>query len=264
MQTKKVSVGIIGAGHLGLSLAKTLIRNGYDSSSVRLSYTGKKETYARIKEAKLENNISSNDDICRASDIIFITIRPSDILSLSLLKFNSKSVIVSCIAGVTIDKLMRLTDQHIVRVMPSSPMTIEDGKGICAIYPENKIVSTLLSDLGVSLYPLSGESLFDIFTASICLPAAYLQMEIEKIRSSDLIVDLHREQIPWWEKVIGWTQSITPTDLTLAEKHTYIERMATKGGVTEAMIHSLKKGSGLIESFTAGVKKSEEISRTLH
>jgi pyrroline-5-carboxylate reductase len=254
-------ISIIGAGHLGLSLAKTFINNGYDKTKILLSYNKNPKTFERIKKTKLSKNISSNKEICANSKIIFITIPPGKINTLSSLQFNPKSLLVSCMAGIEINKIEKILNHKVIRIMPSSPTTLEEEKGICAIYPQNKIISKILSTLKISIYNLPNESLFHVFTASVCLPATYLQLGIKNIKFLNPLINLYKNKFPFFEKIIKWSYDITPKSLSTSEKNSYIKKMATKGGITEAIVTSIKKGLSLTQSLNNGIKRSKEISK---
>jgi pyrroline-5-carboxylate reductase len=94
------TIGIIGAGHLGRSIAELLTARGFPQDHILLSYAGSPATLAALHEAGLERNITSNVELCRRSSIIFITVRPQAVLSLDGLPFPRTRLVVSCMTGI--------------------------------------------------------------------------------------------------------------------------------------------------------------------
>jgi len=140
-------------------------------------------------------------------------------------------------------------------------MTIESGKGICAIYNGNSLIESLLSKIGLKIFNLSQEYLFHIFTATVCLPGAFLQLEIDKKSYSDGELECtYNNEFKLIGELIKWAHSVTPQNLSIDEQKKYIIRMSTKGGITEAIISALKNGATLIEAFNFGIKRSNEIA----
>jgi len=75
-------VGIIGCGHLGLAIAKAIIKSGHDKSLIKVSYRGNPLTRHKIRKENLRECIATNHSICSDSEIFFLTIMPTDIDSL--------------------------------------------------------------------------------------------------------------------------------------------------------------------------------------
>lgn len=63
------------------------------------------------------------------------------------------------------------------------------------------------------------------------------------------------------EDLLKWAHDITPRSLTRAEKELYIAKMATKGGITEAIVNAVKDNSELEKAFFKGIDKCKELSR---
>lgn len=256
-----MKIGLIGCGHLGLAFAKQLLKKGYDKSLLKLSYGGLLSTLERIKKAGLETCIASNTAVCADSDVIILTIKPDNVSILSSFKFTDKSKIISCIAGYDTARLFQITGQNITRIMTSSPMTIEAGKGVCAVYKGDSIVENLLSDLELTIYRLSSEDLFHQFTSAVCLPGAFLQLELDKRAYSDYqFVAEYYNEFEIIGQLIAWAHMVTPQNLSAVDKELYISKMATKGGITEAMIDALKNRATLSDAFKCAVHRSIEIS----
>jgi len=256
-----LEIGIVGCGHLGLALAKALEAHGYPRNRLRVSHGGNADTLASIRRAGLENRIASNADIFLASDIVFITLRPDGMHVLRGLASKPGCLIVSCAAGVDCAALKGMLGADAVRLMPSSPQSIETKTGIAALYPANRVMEDLLFDLDLETVVLAGEKQMHLFTALVCLPAAYLQMSLSggTRKKIDLLAfPAHRFEAA--SRVIAWAEANTPADLTGEEVAAYISRMATKGGITEAIVASVRSGSDIETALSAGIRRGEEIA----
>ncbi len=260
----QIKTGIIGSGHLGLSLSKILVNKGLDKSNLKISYSGNSKTLEKIMKAGLEPCVSTNARIAEDSDIIFITIKPHDIGSLKELKFREDSVVVSGMAGRTVNQLKEIFNREVIRIMPSSPSSIAEGKGISALYPESSLLNNLLSSLGLTVYQLTDEDLFHLFTASVCLPAAFLQLDTDNRECVDEeMIEYYKPKYDLFPQLVKWAHSITPSHLTMEEKIAHIEELSTSKGVTEAIVNKIKNGGSLLEGFKAGVTRSEEIAKMI-
>jgi pyrroline-5-carboxylate reductase len=259
------NIGIIGGGHLGTALAKALLRKGVNRASLKISYSGNPATFQSLQNEGLADAISTNASIAAGCSVVFITIRPADILSLKDLVFNSKSMMVSCIAGTETAPLEKILSRRVIRIMPSSPVTIEEEKAVCAIYTGHTLLHKLLAATGFTLYPLASEYLFHIFTASVCLPAAFLQLQVNGMPlSSAAVIDYFTPQFALFKKLCHWAYALTPFHLPVPEKQQYIQRMATRGGITEAIISSLNNGDDLTAAIIAGIERSRQMCRHQH
>ncbi|MDD1731250.1 MAG: pyrroline-5-carboxylate reductase, partial [Methanosaeta sp. NSM2] len=143
----KETIGVIGCGHLGKTIASELVRRGFPAHCLMLSRGRSHESMQGIIDAGLEGCLSDNQDICRKCSIIFICIRPQSLPDLRGLAFPIDALVVSCMAGVSLQAIRGLLGVDAVRMMPSGPDTIIEGRGIAAIYPHNQILSRILHGL---------------------------------------------------------------------------------------------------------------------
>ncbi|HSD57178.1 MAG TPA: NAD(P)-binding domain-containing protein, partial [Methanotrichaceae archaeon] len=148
------TIGIIGCGHLGRTLAEELIDHGLPRERLMISYGGSASTLESIKRAGLLENISDNEEICRKSNIIFIAVRPQAIEGLKGLSFPKSALVVSCMAGISTASLKVALGIDVYRIMPSGPATINERKGIAAVYPRSDNLIDILSRMGLKVFEL--------------------------------------------------------------------------------------------------------------
>lgn len=253
------TIGIIGCGHLGRSLARGLIDSGFLQERLLVSHGGSPATLEEIRKAGLHRNLSTNPEICRRADIIILAVRPQSFQTLGELSIPSGTLAVSCMAGISTAALKAKLGIDCVRIMPSGPDTIAAGKGIAAVYPKNDEVAALLSGMGLKFFCLDDEEMMHIFTAGVCLTAALLVAR-EKGLDAKPAVEAVKQDFPPFEEIYAWALDALPNLSSDEEEEKYINRMCTKGGITEAIVQSLHRRSSLLEALHDGIKRSKEIS----
>lgn len=255
----KRTIGIIGCSHLGRSLARGLIDSGFPKEGLLVSYGGNSATLEEIKKAGLHENLSDNREICKKASIIFLAVRPQSFQTLGELSIRKETRVVSCMAGVGTAALKRQLGIDCVRIMPSGPDTIASKKGIAAVFPKNDEVAALLSGMGLKVFSLSDEEMMHTFTAGVCLTAALLVAR-KKGLDAKPAVEAIMQDFPPFEEIYAWALDALPNLGSEEEVEKYINRMCTKGGITEAIVQSLYRGSSLLEALEDGIKRSKEIS----
>jgi pyrroline-5-carboxylate reductase len=252
-------IGIIGCGHLGRTLAEELLARGFPKENLLVSYGGSASTLEGLKVAGLLENISTNQGICSRSSIIFIALRPLYLNSLRDLTFPKGTLVISCMAGVSSPSLKKALGVDVVRIMPSGPDTIKAGRSIVAVYPPSDRVKKVIISLGQTVYEISDESMMHAFTAGVCLPAAILSAEKKELPSAPAAKIIGQEYNDF-EGIYEWAKGVLPSISSEEERESYIRRMKTKGGITEAIIDSLECGSTFLEALRRGMERSREIS----
>lgn len=253
------TIGIIGCGHLGRTLAEELIDHGLPRERLMVSYGGSASTLERIRKAGLLENISDNVEICRNSNIIFITVRPQALEGLKGLPFSKEALVVSCMAGISSTSLKRALGIDVSRIMPSGPDTIKEGKGIVAVYPRSDILIDILPCMGLKISELPDEEMMHAFTVGVCLPAALLAAEGKGLNEREAAETIDKEY-PGFKEIYAWAKGVLPDFDSNEERREYVRKMSTKGGITEAIVDSLNSGSMFLEALRMGIIRSREIS----
>lgn len=159
MKSKKFA--IIGAGNLGLAIAKGLIQSGIVEKN-QLILTEKNPN--RIKTLS-EDGYQVIDDNALAvgqSEIVFLVVKPWQIDG--LLSEISASVkieqhlLVSCVTGVTSGHIFKGLDKQptLFRVMPNTGVSIQESMSCIASFNENaehrELIKLIFSQLGKVLF----------------------------------------------------------------------------------------------------------------
>lgn len=163
-----LSLGILGVGHLARYTVKGL-RNAGDQRTVILSPRGQ-STAQQLAQHSNCSIAESNQQVIDQADIILLAVRPQALPELlSGLTFKPEQVVVSVIAGLSLEQLkdyINLQTCTLIRALPSTSAEVNSGP--IPIYPANKVVEQLFSTLGQAV-PLNSESLFDIALSHACL-----------------------------------------------------------------------------------------------
>ncbi|EST11600.1 pyrroline-5-carboxylate reductase family protein [Sporolactobacillus laevolacticus] len=260
---KNSKIGIVGCGHLGQAITESLINHGFSKHNIFISYRGNPATYKHLEKLGLASCISENEQIFTEVDLIFITVRPQDVIHLKNIPVSKNIRIISCVAGLTTQMLKKIFNRETFRMMVSGPDTLVSEKGVAAIYPYNRFVSNLISQMSLTLFKLSNENDLNMFTAGVCLPAALLQEDNDK-NIHDAVNELEKDYA-WFLELYTWSKGVIPVLATEREreKNEYIAKMVTEGGVTEAIINSLKDGELFITALRRGMNRSQEISKEI-
>ncbi|WP_159450362.1 pyrroline-5-carboxylate reductase family protein [Clostridium merdae] len=253
-------IGIIGCGHLGQSIAQSLLKHGLEKENLLISSRGSQKTLENLEASGLLQNLTSNQTIFEQAGIVLITIRPQDILELKGMAVPEKTLLASCMAGVPIDLLQSVLGSHAYRMMFSGPDTIAQNNGVASMYPEQDNLKQLLRFMSLKYVKSADEKDLDVFTAGVCMPAALLKTD--QIDAQQPLNTL-KVEYPLFLELYHWANSVLPNFESDVEKKQYIDKMITKGGITEAIIRSLEKGDSFNAALLSGVKRTQEISKEI-
>jgi len=187
--------GFIGCGNMGSAIACALSKT---SSDIMIS-----DPSPAAKAFANENGFTqgSNEDIVSNCDRIFVAVKPqmlkSVLLPLQQLLKNHRPIMISMVAGVTIEKLEELFDCRlpIIRIMPNTPVLV--GKGMIT-FCSNDLVSqdTLHSFIQDMQYAgrldAIEEKLIDAASAVAGCGPAFMYMYLEALADGAVACGLPR------------------------------------------------------------------------
>ena len=159
-------LGVLGVGHLA-SYVVAGLRNAGDNRRIILSPRNQQRQQALVERYGCMA-ASSNQDVVDSADYLLLSVRPQDLPTLlQTLEFSPGQLVISCVAGVSLDHLQtELKDQVVVRTMPLA--CAEVGQGAVPVYPSNLQAIELLGKLG-TLVELSSEADFELATVAACM-----------------------------------------------------------------------------------------------
>jgi pyrroline-5-carboxylate reductase len=253
-----LKIGILGCGHLGQAIARSLINRGLDKANLLLSCRGNPVTYEKLQANGLAACLADNETLFAEAGIVLITIRPQDVLNLRGYPIPGKALVVSCMAGISAQLLGGLLGTAVYRMMFSGPDTLYSGNGVAAMIPEHEHLKLLLRAMRVERIRILTEADLDVFTAGVCLPAAILQAGDPVAQR--LAIGRIGAEYPLLADLYAWAVKALPVFHNGGEKEAYIRNMITKGGVTEAMMNSLGGGEPLDDALRKGIARAKALS----
>jgi len=242
-----LNFGIIGAGHLGLTMAQVFINSFLPPRNLLISYKGSIETGRSLEKMGLSDQVVSVDELCRLAEIVLIFVRPQSFVDFRITSIGANTLFVSGIAGVPLSRLEKVFGKNICRIMTSGPDTIHQHKAMAAIYPFNEMVNRMMSATGFTVMILNEEQEMHYFTVGVCLPAALV---LAKKLGVKVEID-PRDREPGYaiiHQLFLWAKSVIP------------QFVSTPGGITEAILLNLEKSRNLLQALDAGVERSMTIS----
>ncbi len=168
-------VGIFGAGHLGRAFANGLLAARLPKSQLAVCSRGSVETIAILRDEGLADISLSPGTLCSRSKILLYMVRPRDFGAIEQYALRDDCLLISSLGGISLEQLpVALPHDQRVRIMPSAPDTMRNGRGIAAVFPSgNECVKEILAALSLQEVALDREADIHAFTGlALCLPIA--------------------------------------------------------------------------------------------
>ena len=262
-------IAVIGFGNI----AKAIITPLFDKK-----FLNPKDVYCLVNTKKSLENIRKNYkyDInifqanSKGSEIIWdckvklLSVKPQQLKNIIELEKNKNNLLVSILAGVSLEKLIKKFPNHkCVRVVTNIPITI--GKGLTGISWGDEITDDQkqfikrLFENSSRIYEFP-EDLLDIFLSVTSSGPAIIALIIEALSDGGLSGGLQKklsEELVM-EMILGTVSLIKETNLTTAE----LKNMVTSpGGTTISALRVLENRSlrsALIEAVVSASNRSKE------
>jgi pyrroline-5-carboxylate reductase len=244
-----IQIGFIGYGSMGSMLLNGFISSGKINQNQIIVSTKTKSKLETIKAKFDQIHIAqSNMEVAQKAKYIFICVKPLEVKSIlaEISKFaTSETHIISIAASVTIKNIEEIINGKITKIIPS--LTSEVKEGISLVCHNNIVskndaafVESLLG--GISVVKIIDENNLETATEiTSCGPGLIAAMFQEFVNAGLRHSNLSREDV---EEMVIRTFSGT-AKLMLEENMKFediINRVATKGGITEEGVKILKTG----------------------
>jgi pyrroline-5-carboxylate reductase len=262
-----MKIAIIGCGSMGLTYAKSFLKNKIVSEEDLLLVEKNAEMKERLKSfGKVYSLIPESIKNC---EIIILCTKPQDAKEVfSSLKslLDTNQLVISIMAGITIDRLVNdLSHNAIIRAMPNTPAQLGMGiTGYCSS-DQAKIqhilkADNLLSCTGKTIY-FDNEKLLDAVTALSGSGPAYFYYLIDAFVQSgiEMGIDPATSELLVKQTMLGSFHMMNATEKSTSE---LIALVASKGGTTEAALNSFDLDN-LKTVINRGVKAAEKRSKEL-
>lgn len=264
-------LAIIGGGHIGLALAEGFINSGKIVSSQLIVANPSLSKIAHLKKHGVE--ITTDNKIAAAkADWIFLAVRPFvvDRVLLEISDSVKGKLIISLTAVVTIDKLRsRVKNTKVIRIMPN--MSISCNQGVIGLYAkeltgqDKKYIRELLNCLGLVIEVKKQKDLDVLTLLSGCGPAIVSQfIEIMANYGMNIGLSSYKSHALALQTFKGTALLLEKSGLSSEE---LILSVATKGGITEAILNNLRQAGfqeNFIQAMEIGYGKIKELDQKLN
>ncbi|NLC13089.1 MAG: pyrroline-5-carboxylate reductase [Chloroflexi bacterium] len=262
---------IIGAGAMGEAIIAGLLRQKLTSPE---NIHASEPRLERCEELRIKYGIKAspqNVQVLANADVVLLSVKPQ-ILDKILKELKgfipSEAVVISIIAGATIDKISKgLAHQAVVRTMPNTPGQI--GKGITVWFASDVVTEKHLEKARLILQALgehiqvNEEYYLDMATAVSGTGPMYVYLFMEALMDSavhlgfsrhvaeKLVIETIRGSVDYYE-----SQSVHVADLR--------NKVTSPGGTSAAALYYLEKAgfrTAISRAIWAAYTRSQELGK---
>ena len=272
--SSKQSMLIVGAGNMGVSIAKGLLANHWtDDRLIFCEQQVDRHDYLR-QEFQQSGLISNLSDLTSLPNIILLAVKPDNMAAvcrqLACAGLAAQTLCISIAAGVRLRTLKMWLGKNtpLVRCMPNTPAAI--GYGMTGLYtppetdPKHKLsADNILKSIGLTLW-VDNESLLDVVTAISGSGPAYFFYFMEALQKSGQSLGLNRQdcyrlalQTMLGAALLAENQNVDFAQLRI--------NVTSKGGATEQAIKCFmqNKVDEIINAAVyAAMARAREISQS--
>ncbi|WP_411766463.1 pyrroline-5-carboxylate reductase [Winogradskyella sp. A3E31] len=242
-----MKVLVIGAGNMGLTYSEGMVKTSLLGKKRLKIYDTDPKKIKTLREEPHFEVYNALGDCLPHADIVFIAVKPyhCDALFEEMRSMvNSEQLFVSLMAGVTIETIQeKLNIKKVVRTMPNLPAKV--GKGVTS-YTEAKEVSRvellmvrhLLDSTGTSIH-VKNENYIDASTGISGSGPAYVFYFMQSMLEAALKMGFsdYDSKVLVSNTFEGAIELFNQSNLS---PERWIDKVASKGGTTQAAIDSME------------------------
>lgn len=255
---------IVGGGIMGLTYAKAFINSHVITRSQLMILEKTLSKTADLKSLNVGEIFNDSAGCIQNADLIILAVKPQDfpMLMESIKKdVRSHQVFLSIMAGVKMSTICEgLNISKVIRAMPNLPVQI--GQGMTAFTAtdavsrnEQAMVQNLLSTTGKTLY-VEKEEMIDAVTAVSGSGPAYIYYFMDAMVKAAMQMGFAKSEAELLvlQTFSGAISLYQQSELNCDE---WIQRVASKGGTTEAAVASFSENK-LNDLIGFGLNKALE------
>ena len=266
---KNTTIAIVGAGHMGVSLARGFIHSGIKPKHIIVSGTKGGRLSKLENEHGIVTAVNNRFGASRA-DIIFIAVKPHVVKEVmtEIKPLARGKPLISVAAGLKVNTLLKWMgkDSHVARIMPNIP--VATGDGVIGVYggtltrAQKDVLKVLLHGLGARIH-VENENLLDAITVLSGSGPAVVSFLVGVFKNSATSLGISNKDAESiaLHTFMGtlsniWKESMSPDEME--------HMVATRGGVTEAIISKLEAArvqKALLGALKEGLKRIKKISQ---
>ncbi|XKM13749.1 pyrroline-5-carboxylate reductase [Orbaceae bacterium ac157xtp] len=268
----KQNIGFIGSGNMGLAIIKGLIASKIAKPEQITVFDIVKEKLKQ-QSNELKFNVGSSEiEVAKQADILFLAVKPNiinNVLKTIKDSLSKGTILVSIAAGVTLEAMEYVLgkDCKIVRVMPNTPALVNMGMSSLTqnenvSTTEMETISTIFNSLGES--EIVPESLIHAVTGVSGSSPAYVFLFIEAMADAAVLAGMPRAQAYKFaaQAVMGSAKMVLETGKHPGELK---DMVCSPSGTTIEAVKKLEATgfrSSVIEAINSCVEKSKLMSNT--
>ena len=238
---------MIGAGNMGYTFAEGIAESPLLNNHKLMIHDRNAETLTRIEQTKRFKVCENLIDGLPSADIVFLAVKPyhcEELFDMMREHVNDGQLFVSMMAGVTIQSIQDMLGVYkVIRTMPNLPAKV--GKGVTSYTEsssvtrvESLMIRNLLDTTGVAIHVdnedfidkstgISGSGPAYVFYFMQSMLEAALKMGFSDYDAKVLVTNTFEGAITLFKE-----SDLSPT--------TWMNRVASKGGTTEAALTSME------------------------
>ena len=260
VKSVKKKIAIIGGGHIGTALALGLVQSARVHASQLTVSDPHLQNITRLK--KLGIAVTTDNVLATTNaEWVFLAVKPGSIGGVlkEIKDVTKKRLIISLAAGVTVEDLREHTKSSSVffaRIMPNIP--IAHNQGVIGLFGGRISMRDLfqlkyvLKGLGFVL-EVQNESELEILTVVSGSGPAVVAYSIDAVANAGQVLGLSKDTATALAE-----HTFKGTSAYLEASHVspqqLMESVATRGGITEVILTSLKH-SAVRQSFVRALKQ---------
>jgi pyrroline-5-carboxylate reductase len=263
-----MKIAIIGCGNMGMAFARAFLK--FDLV--------KKEDFLLVEksEDRTEKLSSFQPGVITGVispqigeyDLIILSVKPQDFMESLREVITEKQVVLSIMAGITIQIIQNALDHKaVIRAMPNTPAMLGMGITAYAASPEVEMnqlrkIENLINATGRSVFLEDEEQLNAVTALSGSGPAYFFYLVKAMIEAGKKMgFEESVAALLVKQTMLGSFHLINTADKSLDE---LIKAVASKGGTTEAALRQFEAGhldETLIDGIIAAQIRSSELSK---
>jgi pyrroline-5-carboxylate reductase len=266
-----LSLGVIGFGNIAEAIVTRLEKEDLIYPRDIITIETNKERARHIKRKYGVTVLKDYTSLCARASVILLAVKPQNINDVLpfLKKHHTNQLILTVVTGVAIKKYEKELGENIriIRIMPNTPALI--GLGMSAYFANKKctdkdkwLCHKIFACVGNTL-EIKSESLLDPITATSGSGPAYVYQFAQSLIDAAIGQGIK----PAVAKTLILETLRGATEMMMVSKESIDDltnRVATKGGTTEAGIKVLKK-EGFYKAINgcvkAATKRAKELSK---
>ena len=266
------TIGIIGAGHMGLCLVAGLVADNYPADRIWINdcHTEKLESLQQNYDVHISTQLHTMINHC---DMVILAVKPQHIMDVctnmtSCLE-RKLPLIISIAAGITIQQLQQALGAavSIIRAMPNTPALLKCGA--TALYASGTVslqqcewAEMLMRAVGTVVW-LEQEAHMDVVTALSGSGPAYFFWLMENMQKAAIAMGLAPKtaELLTVQTALGAAKMAMSSDSDVATLRAQVS--SPRGTTEQAMQYLEQQGAGdlIAAALQAAHKRATQISK---